>query len=452
MSILLPNSGLIVGENPGGGSPVIPGSPNSIVFINGAGTNYTTDANLTAGALDAFQRPGIHDFRLGPTNRGAVYKLGQWGADGDPNNIYSEGYICYGNGPTGTPIDGSNGSLGFYEPNGFGQYAIIPGVRGGNTFPICAFEDESVNAPFGVLGLEINDNLGNFVFAVRRQTNSETQARLIRNGVDAAGNNGRYWTVGNGLPEGSINGTVGDLFTQQDAVGGPSLWTKMLGTATNTGWGAPVVMNADSTIRGQIFSGMTNAGAVPTGKLHGSNAGIQYSTDITNRAQTRYNAYGTVAGNAPGITTFRSRGTTLGSTAALVAGDILGRWTTIGIPADGVSLNLASLLSFYADSIPAGAFIPTRMELELVDNTLARRLALKVTPDGQFSSRGPLGPGDGTATGTNNPSLWRTGTGSPNGVITGNPGDLYTDKNGGASVTLYVKESGVATNTGWVAK
>ena len=43
-------------------------------------------------------------------------------------------------------------------------------------------------------------------------------------------------------------------------------------------------------------------------------------------------------------------------------------------------------------------------------------------------------------------------TGSPNGVVTGNPGDLYLNKSGGAGTTLYVKESGSATNTGWVAK
>jgi len=47
---------------------------------------------------------------------------------------------------------------------------------------------------------------------------------------------------------------------------------------------------------------------------------------------------------------------------------------------------------------------------------------------------------------------WRSGIGTPEGVIVGSPGDLYTDANGGAAVTLWVKESGAATNTGWVAK
>jgi hypothetical protein len=45
-----------------------------------------------------------------------------------------------------------------------------------------------------------------------------------------------------------------------------------------------------------------------------------------------------------------------------------------------------------------------------------------------------------------------TGTGSPNAVVTASPGSLYLNLSGGAGTTLYVKESGVGTNTGWVAK
>lgn len=45
-----------------------------------------------------------------------------------------------------------------------------------------------------------------------------------------------------------------------------------------------------------------------------------------------------------------------------------------------------------------------------------------------------------------------TGTGAPNGSVVGSPGDMYLNKSGGAGTTLYVKESGSATSTGWVAK
>lgn len=46
----------------------------------------------------------------------------------------------------------------------------------------------------------------------------------------------------------------------------------------------------------------------------------------------------------------------------------------------------------------------------------------------------------------------KVGTGDPNGVHLGKIGDLYRNITGGANVTLWVKESGNGTNTGWVAK
>ncbi|HEX3559152.1 MAG TPA: glycosyl hydrolase family 28-related protein [Pyrinomonadaceae bacterium] len=40
----------------------------------------------------------------------------------------------------------------------------------------------------------------------------------------------------------------------------------------------------------------------------------------------------------------------------------------------------------------------------------------------------------------------------PNGLVTGSVGDMCINVNGGAGTVLYVKESGVNTNTGWVGK
>jgi hypothetical protein len=42
-----------------------------------------------------------------------------------------------------------------------------------------------------------------------------------------------------------------------------------------------------------------------------------------------------------------------------------------------------------------------------------------------------------------------SGTGSPNGVVTGSPGDLFSQIENNALVRLWTKTSGVATNTGW---
>jgi hypothetical protein len=43
------------------------------------------------------------------------------------------------------------------------------------------------------------------------------------------------------------------------------------------------------------------------------------------------------------------------------------------------------------------------------------------------------------------------GAGSPEGVVTAPIGSLFLRTDGGASTTLYVKESGTG-NTGWIAK
>ncbi len=48
-------------------------------------------------------------------------------------------------------------------------------------------------------------------------------------------------------------------------------------------------------------------------------------------------------------------------------------------------------------------------------------------------------------------SLWTSGSGSPEGVVSAPVGSLYTRTDGGTGTTLYVKESGTS-NTGWTAK
>lgn len=47
--------------------------------------------------------------------------------------------------------------------------------------------------------------------------------------------------------------------------------------------------------------------------------------------------------------------------------------------------------------------------------------------------------------------IWKSGAGTPQGVVTAPIGALFTRTDGGAGTTLYVKESGVG-NVGWVPK
>lgn len=43
------------------------------------------------------------------------------------------------------------------------------------------------------------------------------------------------------------------------------------------------------------------------------------------------------------------------------------------------------------------------------------------------------------------------GTGSPAGIVSGSPPDIYLDSNGGAA-TLWIKQTGAGTTAGWVSK
>lgn len=44
------------------------------------------------------------------------------------------------------------------------------------------------------------------------------------------------------------------------------------------------------------------------------------------------------------------------------------------------------------------------------------------------------------------------GNGSPEGVVTANTGSIFLRRDGGTNTTLYIKESGDGTSSGWVAK
>jgi len=149
----------------GGGS----GTPLAAAFFDATG-KLSSDPSYLADRLDAFQRPAVRDFRLGPGGRGAVSKLGAWGVDGDPENVTSEGFVTYGPNALGNGPDAAQGGLGFYEPNGFGSLTIIPGVNGGNPFYTGGFEDGGPAAPFGLTGLVVNDDNALSQFFVERLT------------------------------------------------------------------------------------------------------------------------------------------------------------------------------------------------------------------------------------------------------------------------------------------
>jgi hypothetical protein len=95
-----------------------------------------------------------------------------------------------------------------------------------------------------------------------------------------------------------------------------------------------------------------------------SNAGIQHSSLVANRASYRGNQFG-ANGGIPGITGFKSRGLTVGALAGVIAGDVLFRATAIGVTGNNIDIPLAGTISINA-ALVAANYVATDFEVALV--------------------------------------------------------------------------------------
>lgn len=96
----------------------------------------------------------------------------------------------------------------------------------------------------------------------------------------------------------------------------------------------------------------------------------------------------------------------------------------------------------YADD---GSFLASNVEFERDNGNVTLLGNLRVAALGGVNTTISLQGASGSA-------VIFVGTGSPNGVVTANVGSIYLNFSGGSATTLYVKESGNATNTGWIGK
>jgi hypothetical protein len=303
----------------GGGGGIPAGSPNGLVYYDPTGTTIVDDVNLTAFPLDPQGRPQIWDKRF--STRGTIFRQGSWEEDGDPTSIKAEGIVTYGSNAINGGPSGAAGGFFLESPHSFGQYQIIPGVNGGNLFPVCAWEDGSADAP-GIGSAN--------TFELRDDTNTT-----------------RF----------SVSRSTGDVFI------------------------APPTVPATD---GFLFMGNN-------GVLHGSASRVQLSSLVASGAQFRGNQYGANAG-VPGISTFKSRGLTIGSLGGIIAGDVMGGWTAVGVAPDNVSIPLAATLQFRVplNFVPAAQnWAPSELSLELVSvlgPINGRRLLFKVSSEGEVQS------------------------------------------------------------------
>ena len=150
------------------------------------------------------------------------------------------------------------------------------------------------------------------------------------------------------------------------------------------------------TITNQIFMGG------PTTTLQGSAAGMQYSSITSNQANLRLNQFGNNAG-VPGITAFKSRGTSIGALAPVQVGDVLFGVTAIGVT-DNLSIPIGSTIRVIVATggVPAGqGWVATNYELQLVPlagPANGRKQMLLITSEGIFHIREAANSMAGTAT------------------------------------------------------
>ena len=315
--------------------------------------------------------------------RGPRGPQGAKGATGVAGATGATGPCCPGaTGPTGaTGATGSTGATGTIGATGDTGVAGATGANGatgatGSTGATGATGDTGVAGAMGANGA-----------------------------TGATGSTGSTGVTG---ATGVFSGTVIDnQFTIVDAID----LTKQLqfdvqgATATVTTFITNPTVNRNlitPDIDGTIIVAQTGTNEVfiggPTGPLHGSGSGIQYSTDVASRAQIRFNQYGNNTG-VPGISTFKSRNAVIGGLTPVQPGDVIFRATSVGVT-DNLSIPLSGLISINvaANGVPVGqGYIATDYELQLVSldgPANGRRPVYKMTSEGvtqllETTSAGP---------------------------------------------------------------
>ena len=103
----------------------------------------------------------------------------------------------------------------------------------------------------------------------------------------------------------------------------------------------------------------------------------------------------------------------------------------------------ANGMGFYNDSLGGN--------IAILNDSSAGNITL--TAGGSSTSHVTIASSGETAVASTLTALnFKRGTGTPEAAVVGSMGDIFIRTNGGAGTTLYIKESGNATNPGWVSK
>lgn len=209
---------------------------------------------------------------------------------------------------------------------------------------------------------------------------------------------------------------------------GATLTIAPLFSANKTLYYQPLIDSTGNVIVQNGSSGLILIGTSTA--LGGSNAGIQYSNLVANRAQIRVNAFGNHAG-VSGMTCAKSRGTSIGDNQAVIVGDPICRTTVQAGATTPGSLPISADATFVAAQVNS-LTVATDYNMRLMNKAGTLGTRWYVTSEGAGSLGQGLTASSGTFSGnvaagsftgdgsglTNLPTT--TSTVTHNGSLTGN--------------------------------
>ncbi len=267
--------------------------------------------------------------------------------------------------------------------------------------------------------------------------------------VDAMGNSATATltariATGTGTPEGVVTATVGSLFKRTDGASGTAIYVKETGTG-NTGWvpyaSKAYIDTADATTDGNVA---TIQGIVKTGT--GTPEGV-----VTATVGTTFKRTDGAAGTALYV---KETGT--GNTG----------WVPYASKTyiDAQDSGQAGQLTALEAIVKSGTNSPEGVVTATVGSIFKRTnggagtsIYVKETGTGNtgwvpYASKTYIDAQDTAQAGqlTALEAIVKSGTGSPESVVTATVGSIFKRTDGGAGTSIYVKEVGTG-NTGWQA-
>lgn len=358
--------------------------------------------------------------------------------------------------PTGGTLNLSNTTLTLPS----GTYALLAGASGGQTLNGGTGSGESLTLSstahatkgkiyFGAAQTSAyngtNDRLGlgtnapSYPLHVFKAANSTVSGYILNNnGGDAAIAEWRAEQPGGTIAIQALSGaytTSGVYIASAGVVRSEGTGGLVL---ADIGGGGIKFSTAGTTEKARLdTSGRLGIGVTPTALLHlkaGTTSGNTAPIKLTSGSLMSSAEAGAIEFLTDGLYYTQTTGTTRQQIASLAGTETLTN-KTVNLSSNTLTATSAQLATAVSDETGSGALVfatsPT-----LVTPSLGAATVTTI---------------NGNTIGTGSIKI-SSGTGSPEGAVVGSVGDIFLRTNGGANTTLYVKESGSASNTGWVGK